>query len=269
MSESLTEVRGLIKDMYELAGVVAETAQDFMEDCDLVRPYHAMFEYKGLQQLSKGMIGQDSGQPWFLFWILNGIEVCNQGEVQVTPDIKARCVKYLRQCHNEKEGGFSGAPGLQTHLASTYAAMMAIVNIGTKEAYDIVDIPKMKQFLLSIKNNLDVGFDKSHPNNNWILKQKGTDKDFKYAQTHEYVATLPGSVAIHLNGEMDMRGSYCALVTMDILNLIENNEEMTRGMGDFIVSCQTYEGGIACSPYGEAHGGYTFCGLASLILLQE
>lgn len=40
-------------------------------------------------------------------------------------------------------------------------------------------------------------------------------------------------------------------------------------MGDFIASCQTYEGGIACSPYGEAHGGYTFCGLAALILLNE
>jgi len=40
--------------------------------------------------------------------------------------------------------------------------MMAIVNIGTKEAYDIVDIPKMKQYLLSIKNNLDLDFDQAH-----------------------------------------------------------------------------------------------------------
>lgn len=47
MSESLTEVRALIKQMYDLAGIVAENAQDFYEDCDLVRPYHAMFEYKG------------------------------------------------------------------------------------------------------------------------------------------------------------------------------------------------------------------------------
>jgi prenyltransferase beta subunit len=70
-----------------------------------------------------------------LFWLTNGIEVCNTNEIKLTPDIKHRCVSYLRQCHNDKEGGFSGAPGLQTHLASTYAAMMAIVNIGTPEAY--------------------------------------------------------------------------------------------------------------------------------------
>ena len=34
--------------------------------------------------------------------------------------------------------------------------MMAIVNIGTKEAYQIVDVDKMRMFLNSIKNNLDL-----------------------------------------------------------------------------------------------------------------
>jgi len=115
--------------------------------------------------------------------------------------------------------------------------MMAIVNIGTKEAYDIVNIPKMRGYLLSIKNNLDLEFDKAHPSNQWILKRKGQDQDYIYTKAHEYVGTLPGAIAIHKNGEMDMRGSYCALVTADILNLIENNQELTRGMGDFIASC--------------------------------
>ena len=31
--------------------------------------------------------------------------------------------------------------------------------------------------------------------------------------------------------------------------------------------CQTYEGGISGCPGGEAHGGYTFCGYAALIIL--
>lgn len=34
-------------------------------------------------------------------------------------------------------------------------------------------------------------------------------------------------------------------------------------------SCQTYEGGIAGEPGSEAHGGYTFCGLAAMILINE
>jgi protein farnesyltransferase subunit beta len=66
-----------------------------------------------------------------------------------------------------------------------------------------------------------------------------------------------------------MRGVYCSLVVADILNIIEGNETFTKGMGDFVSSCQTYEGGISCVPFGEAHGGYTFCGLAALLILGE
>lgn len=66
-----------------------------------------------------------------------------------------------------------------------------------------------------------------------------------------------------------MRGVYCSLVVADILNILDGNEEFTRGMGDFIANCQTYEGGISCVPFGEAHGGYTFCGLAALLILGE
>ena len=63
---------------------------------------------------------------------------------------------YLRQCHNDETGGFAGAPGLMTHIASTYAAVLAIVNIGTEEAYDIIDVAKLKSYLLSVKNNMDM-----------------------------------------------------------------------------------------------------------------
>lgn len=60
--------------------------------------------------------------------------------------------------------------------------------------------------------------------------------------------------------------------------------ELVEGTAEFIASCQTYEGGFAsashpsisfnklisspCPPLGEAHGGYTFCALASWVLLQ-
>lgn len=147
---------------------------------------------------------------------------------------------------------------------------MAIINIGTKEAFDIIDVLKMNDFLLSIKNNLDLKFEQADPNNMWVFKDKQTGEQFEHnSRTSEVLGTLPGAVAIHENGEMDMRGFYCSLVIADVCNILENNEELTRNMGDFIGSCQTYEGGIGCSPFGEAHGGYTFCGLASLILLKE
>lgn len=61
-------------------------------------------------------------------------------------------MEYLKKCHN-KSGGFAGAPYHQSHVASSYAAMLAIVNIGTQEAYDIVDVKGMREFLGRVKNN--------------------------------------------------------------------------------------------------------------------
>jgi prenyltransferase beta subunit len=86
--------------------------------------------------------------------------------------MKERCVSYLRQCHNSKEGGFSGAPFIMSHVASTYAAVMAIVNIGTEEAYNLVDLSLMKKYLISIKNN------HSHHNDDPNLYSYLSNQDF-------------------------------------------------------------------------------------------
>lgn len=53
-----------------------------------------------------------------------------------------------------------------------------------------------------------------------------TDKEFSQVDQNDpskYVGTIPGSVSIHFNGEMDIRGVYCSLVTADVLNLLKNN----------------------------------------------
>lgn len=99
-------------------------------------------------------------------------------------------------------------------------------------------------------------------NNEEMAKADGNDPS-------RYIGTVPGALAIHLNGEMDIRGVYCSLVCADILCLLENNEELTGGIGEFLLKCQTYEGGFCCSPFGEAHGGYTFCALASFLMLSK
>lgn len=112
---------------------------------------------------------------------------------------------------------------------------MAIVNIGTPEAFAIIDVSKMRSFLHSIKNNLDLKYDLAHPNNSWIQKDRVTGEIKKYAGTHKVIGTLPGAVAIHINGEMDMRGVYCALVVADILDIMD--EELTRGMAKLIANC--------------------------------
>jgi prenyltransferase beta subunit len=37
----------------------------------------------------------------------------------------------------------------------------------------------------------------------------------------------------------------------------------------FVFRCQTYEGGFSGHPGLEAHGGYSFCGIAALVLLGK
>lgn len=80
-------------------------------------------------------------------------------------------------------------------------------------------------------------------------------------------------------------GIYCLLVTAHLLNIL--TPDLIDGAAAFVASCQTYEGGFASAsqPYfspgsspevlpsprpalGESHGGYTFCALASWVMLQ-
>jgi protein farnesyltransferase subunit beta len=97
-----------------------------------------------------------------------------------------------------------------------------------------------------------------------------------------------GSFLVTHHAEVDVRGIYCLLVTAQLLNLL--TPELVEGTAAFIASCQTYEGGFSsasqpyfsvdsngpptllpspCPALGEAHGGYTFCALASWVILQS
>ncbi|MES1919180.1 hypothetical protein MHBO_001043 [Bonamia ostreae] len=76
-----------------------------------------------------------------------------------------------------------------------------------------------------------------------------------------------GSFAVNIGGECDVRGTYTVISTAALLGLL--TPELTDGVAEWVASCQTYEGGIAGEPGDEAHGGYSFCGLATLIILEK
>ena len=124
----------------------------------------------------------------------------------------------------------------------------------------------MKEYLITIKNNYNYVKDQTNLFG-FISGEERSKTDNN--DPSKYIGTLPGAISIHFNGEMDIRGVYCSLVCADILGLLPNNSEFTDGVGDFLIGCQTYEGGFSCAPYGEAHGGYTFCALASFVILSQ
>ncbi|MCP9264563.1 Farnesyltransferase, CAAX box, beta [Dirofilaria immitis] len=124
----------------------------------------------------------------------------------------------------------TGGPGQYPHLATTYGAVMALVSIGTDEALSSIDRETLKDFLHSVKQ-------------------------------------VDGGFALHIGGEADMRGSYCALAVASITNILD--DQLRKDADSWIISCQTYEGGFGGERCCEAHGGYTFCGVAALMLLGK
>ena len=63
----------------------------------------------------------------------------------------------------------------------------------------------------------------------------------------------------------DMRFVYCAASICTFLNSFEGID--TISMTDYILKSLTYEGAFGQGPGLEAHGGSTYCAVASLVML--
>ncbi|XP_021948098.1 protein farnesyltransferase subunit beta [Folsomia candida] len=150
--------------------------------------------------------------------------------IKVSKEEALNISQFLSTCQDNHYGGFGGGPGQLSHLAATYAAINALVSLDIPEALSIVDRPSLLRFLKSMKR-----------------------KD--------------GSFQMHRGGEIDVRAVYCAVVVASLTNLC-SEEDLFVGTSEWIVRCQTYEGGFAGFIGGEAHGGYTFCAAAALVLLK-
>ena len=137
-------------------------------------------------------------------------------------------VSFLALCQHP-DGGFGGGPGQMPHLAPTYAAVACLAEIATPDAFACVHRASMRAFLLRCRDD------------------------------------RVGGYRMHDGGETDARGCYAAMAVAHLLGLAD--AEVTRGVPAFVARCQTHEGGLGGEPGAEAHGGYTFCGLAALTLL--
>ena len=107
--------------------------------------------------------------------------------------------------------------------------MSALALLGSDAAFSIINREKLYRFLVDLKNP-------------------------------------DGSFSMERGGEVDVRAAYCVLAVSTLLGL--RTDYLERGLVDWLLSCQTYEGGFGAAPFLEAHGGYAYCALASLRLLQ-
>ena len=253
---------------FEEVGFSTKSSEEYNGEAKYYRILHYNFAKKLMSKLPGGYTSLDSGFPWLIYWVTNIISLCKDNYA-ISYDNKLQLVQILKELQHE-EGGFCGSAKGYAHLISTYAAMMAIVNLGIPEAYDIVDINKMKNFLLKMKNNnFEINKEPSYTDKNGVYLIT-RDKNNEFISYH---TAYPGTFQNHINGESDLRSTYCAMVTASVLNLINfddlDNDPLTKGVVDNIKNCQTFEGGLGPEPFCEAHGGYSYCGIASLIILKQ
>ncbi|KAJ8045286.1 Protein farnesyltransferase subunit beta [Holothuria leucospilota] len=146
---------------------------------------------------------------------------------KIPEEQSSRIAQFIGKCQCP-DGGFAGSPNQQAHLAPTYAAVLTLCTLGTEEAYRIINRETLRSFLSSMRSST-------------------------------------GAFTMHKGGEIDVRGAYCAVVAARLTNVYQ--PEMFEGTAEWIASCQSYEGGFAGQCGMEAHGGYTFCSIAALVLL--
>ncbi|XVE67941.1 hypothetical protein DITRI_Ditri09bG0028100 [Diplodiscus trichospermus] len=147
----------------------------------------------------------------------------------VDPELEDNTIDFLNRCQ-DPNGGYGGGPGQMPHLATTYAAVNSLVTLGGDKALSSINREKLYTFFQRMKDP-------------------------------------SGGFRMHDAGEIDVRACYTAISVASLLNILD--DDLVQNVGNYISSCQTYEGGIAGEPGSEAHGGYTFCGLATMILINE
>jgi len=88
-----------------------------------------------------------------------------------------------------------------------------------------------------------------------------------------------GGFSMTESGEVDIRGAYCSMTIISLLNLpielpsnsparVKGDETFLTNLESWIARCQSYEGGIGGAPTNEAHGAYAFCALACLSIID-
>jgi len=139
------------------------------------------------------------------------------------------------QCPN---GGFGGGNQQLAHCAPTYAACLALVILGDTRDSDV-----REQAYAAVHRHL------------------------LYAWFYSLKDPATGAFRMHHDGEVDVRGTYTVVAIAALFNIL--TPELSEGVAEYCLACQTQEGGFAGEPGAEAHGGYVFCAIAALAILER
>ena len=118
----------------------------------LDRDRHVKFLHKHLGELPGVYMAADPSRPWLFYWCLSALVILGED----VAFYRAKLVDTVRPMQNAT-GGFAGGFGQTSHLANSYATILALILVGGTEAYELVDRRSMWKWLCSLKQP-DGGF---------------------------------------------------------------------------------------------------------------
>lgn len=118
----------------------------------LNRPSHIAFLHKSLEPLPGVFVPADASRPWMFYWNLSALFMLGE-DITI---YRSRLIETIRPLQNAG-GGVAGGFGQTSHLATTYATVLALTLVGGEDAYDVVDRRAMWRWLSSLKQP-DGGF---------------------------------------------------------------------------------------------------------------
>ena len=190
-----------------------------------------------LQLLPAPYSSQDCNRVTIAHFALCGLDAAmRQMESALPAPLCARVIHWLYE--QQVDGGFRGGPSAGgaaaggwelPHLASTYSALVALLTAG-----DGLQGVRRTSLLSHIRS----------------LQQPD------------------GSVACMASegAEADLRFVYCAVACLHLLDDRSLAHLDVDRLQQYVLSCQSYEGGFGLTPHSEAHGGATYVAVATLHL---
>lgn len=114
---------------------------------------------RGLRYLGPGFICLDASRPWLCYWMLHSIDLLkgleaptdDAAHADADAELLMHVMTTMASCQNAG-GGFGGGPQQLSHCAPTYAAVLALLIVGTEAAYRVIDRPALYRWFLARKH---------------------------------------------------------------------------------------------------------------------
>ncbi|WWC57956.1 uncharacterized protein I303_100491 [Kwoniella dejecticola CBS 10117] len=205
---------------------------------------HINYFLRCLKALPTAAQGSDSNRITAAFFCISGLDLLGALFEKTSAEQRNGWIDWIWSLQ-APTGGFRGSNFMTTHnddtspahIPSTYTALLTLSIL--RAPLDRLNIPGLINFLRSCQA-----------------------KDGSFSPT-------PGDEVYPNEGfQSDVRMVYCATVVSDIIRDFSGIDvESTK---QFILNCQTWEGGFASRPgIIEAQGGTTYCSLATLSILNK